>query len=110
MTKRTTPPAHFDGDTAAVVIERLAIPDRDVVQEAQRWVSGQRGPLVEDIGELASADLTNFVTEAVRLGAHALRATGQALEAQALERMLKDVGDKTAQSTAKAAELTTQAV
>lgn len=110
MTKHISPPAHFDSDASAVVIERLTIRDREVAREAQRWVSGERGPLVEDLTELASADLTNYVTEAVRIGAHALSVTGQAQEAQALERMLKDVGDKTAHSTAAAAELTARAV
>jgi len=105
-----THPAHFDGDAAAVVIERLTIADREVTREAQRWVSGRRGPLVEDADALSRADLTNYVTEAVRIGAHALSVTGQAQEAQALERMLKDVGDKTASSTAQAAELTARAV
>lgn len=110
MTEQIEYPAHFDDDASAVVIERLTIHDREVAREAQRWVSGERGPLVENLDALASADLTNYVTEAVRIGAHALSVTGQAQEAQALERMLKDVGDKTADSTAQAAELTARAV
>ncbi|MEU4803059.1 Fis family transcriptional regulator [Actinosynnema sp. NPDC023587] len=110
MTEDIRHPAHFDNDASVVVIERLIIHDREVAREAQRWVSGERGPLVENLDALASADLTNYVTEAVRIGAHALSVTGQAQEAQALERMLKDVGDKTANSTAQAAELTVRAV
>ncbi|WP_370945339.1 Fis family transcriptional regulator [Amycolatopsis sp. cg5] len=110
MTEHIAHPAHFDDDASAVVVERLTIHDREVAREAQRWISGARGPLVEDPGTLAQADLTNYVTEAVRIGAHALSVTGQAQEAQAFERMLKDVGDKTAHSTAKAAEITAQAV
>lgn len=110
MTQRIKPPAHFDNDAAAIVIERLTINDREVAREAQRWVSGERGPLVANLDALASADLTNYVTEAVRIGAHALSVTGQAQEAQALERLLKDVGDKTAHSTTQAAELTARAV
>jgi hypothetical protein len=46
----------------------------------------------------------------VKIGAHALAATGQALESRALERLLNDVSDKAATSTAAAAELTGQAV
>ncbi|WP_410671303.1 hypothetical protein [Amycolatopsis sp. cmx-4-68] len=110
MTRHLEHPAHFDNDAAAVVIERLTIHDREVTREAQRWVSGERGSLVENLDALASADLTNYVTEAVRIGAHALSVTGQAQEAQALERLLKDVGDKTAHSAAQAAELTARAV
>ncbi|MFL6140437.1 MAG: Fis family transcriptional regulator [Labedaea sp.] len=110
MTDHLRHPVHFDAGASAVVIERLTIRDREVAREAQRWVSGERGPLVEDLDALASADLTSYVTEAVRIGAHALSVTGQAQEAQALERMLKDVGDKTADSTAQAAELTARAM
>jgi hypothetical protein len=110
VTQRMKHAAHFDSDASAIVIERLTIHDREAAREAQRWVSGERGPLAENLDALASADLTNYVTEAVRIGAHALSVTGQAQEAQALERLLKDVGDKTAHSTAQAAELTVRAV
>lgn len=110
MTEHIKHPAHFDNGAVAVVIEQLTIRDREVVREAQRWISGERGPLVENLDVLASANLTNYVTEAVRIGAHALSVTGQAQEAHALERMLKDVGDKTAHSTSQAADLTARAV
>jgi hypothetical protein len=110
MTEDIRHSARFDNDASAVVIDRLTIHDREVAREAQRWVCGERGPLVESLDALANADLTNYVTEAVRIGAHALSVTGQAQEAQAFERMLKDVGDKTANSTAQAAELTVRAV
>lgn len=104
----TKTPAHFDAD--AIMIEHLVIADRDVVREAQRWTTGERGPVVEEPDELARADLSAFVTEAVRIGAHALSVTGQAVEARALESMLKDVGDKTSASTDRAAELTGRAM
>jgi hypothetical protein len=102
--------AHFDEGLAAVVVEQLRINDKDVVREAQRWTTGDRGGLVEDPGVLGAADLSSFVTEAVRIGAHALSVTGQAQETRALERMLKDVGDKTAASTTEAAEVTGRAL
>ena len=69
-----------------------------------------RGPIVEDLDQLTDADLTNYVTEALRIGAHTLPVTGQVQESRALERLLKDVGDKTADSTTKAAEVTGRAV
>lgn len=110
MTQPTTHSAHFASDTAAVVIERLTIRDNEVVREAQRWGTGERGPLVDDHNALADADLANFVTEAVRIGVHALSVTGQAQEARAFEQMLKEVGDKTAGSTADAAVLIARTV
>ena len=102
--------ARFDETAATVLIEALAIGDADVVREARRWTDGQRGVVVDDPDVLRGADLTAFVVEAVRIGAHALSVTGTAQEAKALERMLKDVGDKTADTTARAMETTERAV
>lgn len=94
----------------AVEIERLTVRDKDVVREAQRWTDGERGALVDHPDALADADLTAFVTEAIKIGAHALSATGQTQEARVLERMMKEVGEKAADTTAKAAEVTERAV
>lgn len=100
----------LDGTTDAVVIQNLIVRDKDVAREARRWTTGKRGALVDDAEVLADADFSEFVTEAVKIGAHALSATGQAQDARALERMLKEVGEKASESTAKAAEHTERAV
>nr|WP_318546779.1 hypothetical protein [Mycobacterium lepraemurium] len=84
--------------------------DKDVVREAQRWTDGERGEIVDDPDVLADADLTAFVTEAIKIGAHALSATGQAQDARVLERMMKEVGEKAADTSAKAAEVAERAV
>lgn len=102
--------AHFTTDARALVVDRLSIADRDVLVEARRWTTGERGPMVDDEAELVEADLSTFVTEAVRLGAHALSVTGQAHEAKAIERILKEVADRTADSTSQAAAATEQLV
>jgi hypothetical protein len=102
--------AHLGADHTAIVIENLTIRDKDAAREAQRWTTGERGDIVDDPAVLAGADLSAFVTEAVKIGAHALSATGQSMDARALERMLKEVGEKAADSTAKAAELTERTV
>lgn len=86
-------PAHFDDTAAAIVIDQLAVLDPDVVREAQRWTTGERGPLITDTGQLARADLTDYLTEALRMGAHALSVTGQAQDPCAVEEMLKDLAD-----------------
>lgn len=83
--------------------------DKDVAREAQRWTSGERGPIVDAAEALAAADLTAFVTEAIKIGTHALSATGQAQESKALQQMLKDVGEKAADSTNKVVENTERA-
>jgi vacuolar-type H+-ATPase subunit E/Vma4 len=105
-----TPQAHFDDTLTAVEIERLTVQDKDVVREARRWTNGERGPVVDDPDALIAADLSAFTVEAIKIGVHALSATGQAHESRLLEQMLKEVGDKAADSTSKAAEVTERAV
>lgn len=103
-------PTRFTESFDGVVIHRLAIQDADVAREARRWTHGARGPVVDDEAALSGADLSAFVTEAVKIGAHALAATGQAQESQALERMIREVGDKTAASTNTAVAETSRVV
>jgi hypothetical protein len=79
-------------------------------ERRHRWTTGERGPIVDDSDLLAAADLTDFVTEAMHIGGDALSATGQARDSRALDQMFKDVGDKTADSTAKAVEATRRVV
>lgn len=101
-TTPVTTGAHFDTDATTVVVEHLTITDRDAVREAQRWTTGERGPIIEDPALLGDADLTAYVSEAIRIGSLAISATGQAQESKALERMIREVGEKTAESTDKA--------
>ncbi len=102
----STSQAHFDESLTAVQIDQLTVRDKDVVREAQRWTAGERGPIIDDHDTLTSADLTEFVTEAIKIGSHALSAAGQAQDARALEQMMKDLGDKAAETSTKAAEVT----
>lgn len=102
--------AHFDANISSVVIESISVTDKNVVREAQRWTTGERGALVDDLATLAEADLAGFVTKALTVGAHALSATGQAQEAQALERMITELGEKASTSTAEAAAVTDRSV
>ena len=101
--------AHFDETGSKVVIEELEIEDITVIREAQRWTTGQRGPVIDDVGALSNADVTTFATEAMVLGARVLAATAQTAESRAIEGMVKDVGEKTAEASLKAAELTGRA-
>ncbi|WBP94047.1 Fis family transcriptional regulator [Mycolicibacterium neoaurum] len=102
--------AHLDADHTTIVINQMSIQDKDVAREAQRWTAGERGEIIDDPAVLADADLSGFVTEAVKIGAHALSATGQSQDARALERMIKEAGDKTAATSTQAAELTERTV
>jgi len=98
--------ARFDELGGKVIIDGLVIAETDVVREARHWITGERGQRCDDPAELADADLTKFATEALVLGAKALALTAQTTETRALERMLKDVGDKTAEATRRAGEAT----
>lgn len=69
--------AHFNDDFTAVDIERFTVQDKDVAREAQRWTAGERGPIVDDPDALSAADLGTLVAEAIKIGAHALSATGK---------------------------------
>lgn len=102
--------AQLDADHSTIVINQLSIQDKDVAREAQRWTSGERGEIVDEPATLAGADLSGFVTEAVKIGAHALSVTGQSQDSRALERMIKEAGDKTAATSTQAAELTERTV
>lgn len=110
MTDATNPEsaALFNDDATALEITQLRIEDHEVIQEARRWTTGQRGPMAES-GDIPGADVTRFVTEAIGLGARAIAATGQAQEAQALSHLIKDVGDRANKASTTAAELTAQA-
>ena len=47
--------AHLDDTRTAILIENLTVRDKDVVREAQRWTTGERGPVVDDPTALAQA-------------------------------------------------------
>ena len=98
--------ARFDEAGAVVIIEGLELAQVDVVSEARHWIAGERGQRCDDATHFAGADLTAFVTEALVLGSKALTLTAQTAETRALEQMLKDVGDKTAEATRQAGEVT----
>lgn len=98
------------GSDGAVVVTDLTITDRNVLREASHWATGRRDEACDTPEELARADLSFFVTEAVVLGARALAVTAQTSEARAVEQMLREVGDKTAVATTLATTTTQQAV
>ena len=95
MNNETSATARFTSDHGGVVITGLTITDVGVVAEAEHWVDGRRGDRCDDAATLAGADLSVFATEALVLGARALTLTAQSNEARVVERMLREVGDKT---------------
>ena len=101
--------ASYDSSGPAVVIHDLTVNHPAVCSEAARWSTGQRGPAV-GADELVGLDLSVFVTQAMAVGAQAIAAAGGVQDTYNLEQLVSDVGTRTAESSAKAAEVTTKAV
>lgn len=101
--------AVFDAERPAVVTRNLMVTDPAIVSESRRWSTGRRGDAVE-MAELIGADLTSFVTQVLSIGASAIMIAGNAQDTFDLERLITEVGARTAESSSQAAELTTTAV
>ena len=101
--------AFYDRGTPAVVVHDLAVSDPAVVAESRRWVTGQRGAAVGE-REMDGVDLSVFVTQALVVGAHAIGTAGGVQDTFNLERLVADVGTRTAESTTKAVDTTTEVV
>ncbi len=105
MSSTNTGGAHFDRDVPAVVIRELAVTDPTVVAESHRWSDGHRGAVVGD-NDMANADLSAFVTQALAIGAHAIASAGGVQDTFNLEGLVSDVGARTAEASTKAAKAT----
>jgi hypothetical protein len=108
-TEKASLGAYYDRDTPAVVVRTLAVNDPAVVAESRRWSTGQRGAAVGE-RDMVGIDLSTFVSQALVVGAHAIGTAGGVQDTFNLERLVSDVGARTAESTTKAAETTTEVV
>lgn len=100
--------ASFDAATPAVAIQHINVTDSDVISEARRWSTGQRGAAVSAT-EMTDADLTPFVRQALRVGAQAISLAGGAQDTFELEKLVAEVGTRTVESSTLAAEATAKA-
>ena len=109
---RTTQPGRgvsFDAATPAVVIDQLSVTHPAVCSEALRWSTGKRGAAVgADV--MVGADLTDFVTQALAVGAQAIATAGGTQDTFDLERLVAEVGTRTTEASAKAAAATSETV
>lgn len=109
MSDTATPPAAtFDSTRPAVVINHVDVTDTEVVSEARRWSTGRRGATV-GLDEMGDADLSAFVVQSMAVGARAIAGAGSAQDTFELERLVAEVGEKTAESSAQAANATVKA-
>lgn len=103
------PAAHCDPQQPALIIEQLAVTDVEVLSEARRWSTGRRGQAVE-LDELANADLSGFVRQALSVGSRAIAGAGDAQDTYQLEALVQEVGARTVESTTQASQATAKAV
>jgi hypothetical protein len=101
--------ASYDSSGPAVIIHDLTVNHPAVCSEAARWSTGQRGPAV-GADDLVGVDLSVFVTQAMAVGAQAIAAAGGVQDTYNLEQLVSDVGNRTTESSTKAAEATTAVV
>lgn len=101
--------ARYDGSVPAIRITDMLLTHPAVTTEALRWSSGSRGAAVA-AAEMDGADVTAYVEQAVIVGAQAIAAAGSTQDTFNLEQLVQDVGVRTAQSTAQAAESTGKVV
>jgi len=101
--------ASYDSSGPAVVVHDLTVTNPAVCSEAARWSTGQRGPAV-GAKDLTGVDLSIFVTQALAVGAQAIAVAGGVQDTYNLEQLVSDVGTRTAQTSATAADATTAVV
>jgi hypothetical protein len=101
--------AHFDASGPAVVVAHLDVRDPAVVAEARRWSTGHRATAVA-AEDMAGADLTTFVTQALVVGSHAIATAGGAQEAYNLEALVTEVGERPAEASRQATQATDEAI
>ena len=104
-----TPAVRYDTLQSAVVIDQLIITELSVATEARRWSQGRRGPSLP-AEQMADVDLSPFLRQALSVGVHAISTAGGIQEKFNLEGLVAEVGDRTADATARAATATTEAI
>jgi hypothetical protein len=101
--------AHYDVEANNLAIRDLVIHDPVVVGEARHWSTGSRGATTSD-DILAAADMRPYVEAALTAGAIAIRGAGGTLEAHHLDRLVAEVGDRSAAAATTAGEHTAAVV
>jgi hypothetical protein len=99
----------FDPRGPSVVIEHLTVDDHAVVAESRFWAQGHRGP-ASSSDELADADLSNYVRQALAVGANAIAAAGGVQQTYDLKDLVAEVSERTEQTSLRAVEATDAAI
>ena len=103
MTKTST--VRFDRTGPTIVVQNLAVTDPAVVAEAHFWADGHRGPAATS-EQLAEADLSNYVVQALAVGAQAIGTAGGVQQSYDIKDLVTEVSERTQQSSKRSAEAT----
>jgi hypothetical protein len=82
----------YDHEAKALVVSHLEITDADVLREATRWSTGVRGEPI-DPAVLYGTDLSNFVLEALSVGARVLSIASQSSDTLAVQQAVKSASE-----------------
>lgn len=94
----------YDPENHVLHIGNIEITDREVIREAARWTTGQRGEAVESRSHLSTADLGPFVRESVTVGARVLAIAAQSGETDAVQRAVRDASESMASAAKRASD------
>ena len=103
MTKTST--VRFDRTGPTIVVQNLAVTDPAVVAEAHFWAEGHRGPATTS-EQLVEADLSNYVVQALAVGAQAIGTAGGVQQSYDIKDLVTEVSERTQQSSKRSAEAT----
>ncbi|KQP63169.1 hypothetical protein [Nocardioides sp. Leaf285] len=94
--------AYYDATSNAFVVGDLRTSNPDVLREASRWTTGERGEIEQDLAVLAAADLTPFAREALGIGARVLAIAAQTSDTLAVQQAVKAATDQVSDAVLRA--------
>lgn len=83
----------YDPDTNALIVGDVSIDDPEVIREAARWTTGERGEPV-DLDDLAMADLSAFASQAITVGARVLAIAAQNNDTLAVQQAVRTASEQ----------------
>lgn len=99
----------LDAASGMLTVESFRVDDPRVLAECRHWSSGRRGEAV-GLDELATADLSGFVRQAITIGSTALTAAAGVQQTYGIEALVAEVEQRSSKAACDAAERTSEAV
>lgn len=92
-----TPDVRFSRSGPTIEVQHLSVSDPVVVAEAHFWAEGHRGPAATS-EQLAEADLSNYVVQALAVGAQAIATAGCVQQSYDIKDLVTEVSERTQQA------------